>query len=161
MPRADISQLPDDSRIWIFGISPPLDGSKRSRVLSAVDAFLDRWSAHGQPITSARDVVHDSFLVIAVDRESETSGCSIDRMFGLLQQLERELDVTILDPNRVFVRAADGAVHALSRSRFRESGDPHTVVFDTIAERLASVRNGEWERAAKSSWHKALLRPQP
>ena len=25
MPRVDISQLPDQSRIWIFGISPALD----------------------------------------------------------------------------------------------------------------------------------------
>ncbi|HEY6843402.1 MAG TPA: hypothetical protein VI391_04485, partial [Thermoanaerobaculia bacterium] len=84
MPRTDISKLPDESRIWIFGISPALDAAKRSRLLAAVDTFLDRWSAHNQPIVSARDVVHDSFLVIAVDQQSETSGCSIDRMFGLL-----------------------------------------------------------------------------
>src|SRR5260221_371787 len=25
MPRTDINNLPDDARIWIFGISPPLD----------------------------------------------------------------------------------------------------------------------------------------
>ena len=49
MPRIDISQLPDESRIWIFGISPALDERKESRVLAAVDPFLDAWVAHGEP----------------------------------------------------------------------------------------------------------------
>ncbi|HEY6894107.1 MAG TPA: hypothetical protein VI258_08070 [Rhodanobacteraceae bacterium] len=157
MPRTDISKLPDESRIWIFGISPALDAAKRSRLLAAVDTFLDRWSAHNQPIVSARDVVHDSFLVIAVDKQSETSGCSIDRMFGLLQQVERELGVSILDPQRIFYRAENGRVAAMTRAEFRRSGGGDTVVFDTISERLGSLRNGDWERAAHRSWHRSLL----
>jgi hypothetical protein len=157
MPRVDISQLPDQSRIWIFGVSPAVDGPKSSRVLSAIDEFLDRWAAHGQPIVSARDLLHGSFLVIAVDQQSETSGCSIDRMFGLLQQLERELEVSILDPNRIFILAADGGVQTMSRARFRESGDGQTVVFDTIADRLGAIRSGRWRCAAKDSWHRQLV----
>ena len=157
MPRVDISQLGDDSRIWVFGISPPLDSSKQARLLSAVDGFLDQWAAHGTQIVSARDVVNGSFLLIAVDRRSETSGCSIDRMFGLLQKLERDLSVSILEANRVFYRGIDGAAHAVSRSQFRENGDPDTVVFDTLAERLGEVRHGGWERPAGESWHRKLL----
>lgn len=157
MPRVDISQLPDDSRIWIFGISPALDERKSSRLLSAVDGFLDQWAAHGQPIVSARDVLHDSFLVLAVDKRSETSGCSIDRMFGLLQQLEHDLGVSILDPNRIFLRGLDGSVQTMSRTRFREAGAPDTLVFDTIAERLGAVRSGQWQSPAARSWHRQLL----
>ena len=158
MPRVDISQLPDDSRIWIFGISPPLDERKSSRLLAAVDGFLDPWAAHGHPIVSARDVLHGSFLVLAVDRQSETSGCSIDRMFGLLQQLERDLGISILDPNRIFLRGADGSIQAMSRARFREAGAGDTLVFDTIAERLGTVRSGRWQSPASQSWHRHLLR---
>lgn len=157
MPRLDISQLGDDSRIWIFGISPALDDAQQKRLLQSVDGFLDQWAAHGDPITSARDLREGSFLLIAIDRQSETSGCSIDRMFGLLQQLERDLRVAILDSNRIFYRAGDGAVHAISRSQFRQSGDPHTHVFDTLAERLGRVRSGDWERRASDSWHRQLL----
>ncbi|HLJ75419.1 MAG TPA: hypothetical protein VKU62_12585, partial [Thermoanaerobaculia bacterium] len=104
-----------------------------------------------------RDVLHDSFLIVAIDRQSEASGCSIDRMFGLLQQLERELGVSILDPNRVFLRAGNGRVAAMSRAEFRQSGQREQVVFDTIAERLGSIRNGAWEAPAHQSWHRALL----
>ena len=114
MPRTDIHSLSDDSRIWVFGVSPALDDAKRARMLEQVDLFLRDWAAHNVLVTSARQVLHDSFLLIAVDKRSETSGCSIDRMFGLLRQLERDLGVKILDPSLVFVRHGDG--HVLYRA---------------------------------------------
>lgn len=157
MPRTDIDRLPDDSRIWIFPISPALDPARQARLLDEADRFLDAWAAHGMPIRAAREVVEGSFLVIAVDRDAETSGCSIDRMFGLLRQLERELGVRILDPDRVFYRHADGQVHSVSREEFRRNGDRHTIVFDTLAERLGEVRGGGWVRPAAESWHAQLL----
>ena len=149
--------LPDDSRIWIFGISPSLDAARGAQLLARVDSFLAKWAAHGEPITSDRDQIEGSFLVIGIDKRSETSGCSIDRMFGLLQELERELQVKILDPDRIFVRGGDQHVHALTRAEFREKADPHTVIFDVLADRLGDVRSRHWERPAKDSWHRALL----
>jgi hypothetical protein len=159
MPRTDISRLPDESRIWIFPISPALDEARASDVVSRVDAFLDSWAAHNTPIVSGRDLIDGTFLVIAVDRQSETSGCSIDRMFGVLKALEREHGVAILDPNRIFRRSADGAVESVSREAFRESGRSDTPVFDILSERLGDVRSGRWEKAAAESWHRSLLKP--
>jgi hypothetical protein len=158
MAHLDISQLPDDARIWIFGISPPLDEQKSEQLLGSIDEFLDRWTAHKVPIASARDLLYGSFLVIAVDKRSETSGCSIDKMFGLLKQLERDYGIAILESNRIFYRGGDGAVHAITRASFRENGDPHTIVFDTLSERLGELRSGFWERYARDSWHRTLLR---
>src|SRR5438045_3945946 len=104
MSRTDINLLPDDARIWIFGISPALEDARRHEMLAAIDPFLDQWAAHNVDITSARTIIEGSFLVVAVDKRSETSGCSIDRMFGLLRELEQRFGVEILDANRVFVR---------------------------------------------------------
>ena len=157
MAGQELNLLDDDARIWIFGISPRLSDQQTSQVLAQVDGFLEKWAAHGTPVTSARELREGSFLVIAVDRRSETSGCSIDRMFGLLRQFETEFKVSLLDPDRIFYRSGDGGVHAITRSKFRESGDPHTVVFDLLAERLGDLRKGRWERPAKDSWHARLL----
>jgi hypothetical protein len=157
MPRTDIENLPDESRTWLFGISPALDEAKEVHLLSRVDAFINQWAAHGQPIMAARDVIEGSFLLIAVDKQSETSGCSIDRMFGTLKQLESELGVQILDANRIFFRHGDGRVDALSRADFKANADSHTIVFDTVAERLGEIRGGSWERPAADSWHRELL----
>src|SRR6185369_10613771 len=122
LPNRPIESMSDASRIWLFGISPALDETKRAQMLEQVDLFLRDWAAHNVPVTSAREILHDSFLLIAVDQASETSGCSIDRMFGLLRQLERDLGVAILDPNRIFVRHGDGRIEAISRADFSERG---------------------------------------
>ena len=143
--------------MWVFGISPALDHAKSARLLESVDKFLADWNAHGHPIRSARELREGSFLLIVVDKDAETSGCSIDRMFGTLRQLERDLGVAILDANRIFVRHGDGHVDAITRAEFAERGDRHTVVFDTTAERLGEIRTGTWERHAEDSWHKKLL----
>jgi hypothetical protein len=157
MPRVDIAFLPETSRTWLFGISPALDETQSRRLLKTVDQFLDEWAAHGTPVTSARDLLFGSFLAIAVDEASETSGCSIDRMFGLLRRFERDLGVSILDANRVFVRHADGRIEALSRAAFRDRGDLHTTVFDTMADRLTDIRSGHWIRQAQDAWPGQLL----
>ncbi|MEA2236877.1 MAG: hypothetical protein QOC81_1601 [Thermoanaerobaculia bacterium] len=157
MPRIDSSQLDGQARTWLFGISPALNDAQSATLLDRVDQFLDEWAAHGVPVTSARELLFNSFLALSIDERSETSGCSIDRMFGLLRQFEQELGVSILDANRVFVRHADGRIEALSRAEFRDRGDLHTIVFDTTADRLSEVRTGHWIRKAEEAWPGKLL----
>ena len=154
--RVPIEQLSNNAHVWIFGISPALDDRKGDVVLGQIDAFLENWAAHGAPIRAARDLREGSFLVIAADENCDKSGCSIDRMFGTLKQLERELDVQILDSNRVFFRGNDG-VRAVARNEFRNAASNETSVFDVTAERLGEVRSGKWERLARDSWHRQLL----
>jgi hypothetical protein len=126
-------------------------------IVQRVDPFLDNWGAHGNPIESARAIIDRTFLLIAAGETSERSGCSIDRLFGTLRQLEGELGVSTLDANRVFFRHGDGRVDSMTRAEFREKGDGHTIVFDTTAETLRDVRSGSWERRAADSWHRDLL----
>ena len=154
--RVNIEQLSNDAHVWIFGVSPSLDQEKSARLLRRVDAFLEEWAAHGVPIQGARDLRDGSFLIIAADAQREKSGCSIDRMYGVLRQLESELAVKILDSDRVFFRDGDG-VRAVGRCDFRSAATQDTPVFDVTAERLGEVRSGAWERRAADSWHRHLL----
>lgn len=154
--RVNIDQLSNDAHIWIFGISPALDASGSETLLRHVDAFLEQWASHGTPIRGARELREGSFLVIAADQDCERSGCSIDRMFGTLKALERELQVQILDSNRIFLREG-GSVRAVPRPEFRNAANADTPVFDVTAERLGDVRSGAWERRAADSWHRQLL----
>ncbi|MGZ8833608.1 MAG: hypothetical protein ACXW19_10500 [Thermoanaerobaculia bacterium] len=157
MPGRDLQQLSADAYVWIFGVSPALDENGEGKLLHRVNGFLERWASHGQPIESASDLIEGTFLVIAAEKTSERSGCSIDRLFGTLRELERELGVRILDSDRVFFRHGDGRVDAMTRAEFRDKGDAHTIVFDTTAETLREVRTGAWERPAGKSWHRDLL----
>jgi hypothetical protein len=156
--RTDLSCLSDDATTWIFGVSPSLDSAGTELVLETVDRFLDQWASHGTPVLAGRELVEGSFLVIAAEKSSETSGCSIDKMFGQMRQLEQSLGVSILDGGRVFYRDPSGAIRGSARSAFREVGSEETPVFDTTVQTLGEVRHGSWQRRAADSWHAALLR---
>jgi len=154
--RVNIDQLGNDAHVWIFGISPSLDAQKSEALLRQVNAFLENWAAHGVPIAGAAEVREGSFLVVAADDQREKSGCSIDRMFGTLRQLERDLGVAILDSNRIFYREQD-KVRAVPRNDFRNAATLETPVFDVTVEHLGAVREGAWEKPAAESWHRQLL----
>ena len=154
--RVNLDQLSNDAYVWIFGISPALDEQKSDALMRQVNSFLENWAAHGVPIPGAAEVRDGSFLIVAADEHREKSGCSIDRMFGTLKQLERDLGVAILDSNRVFLRDQNG-VRAVQRSEFRHTATPETPVFDVTVERLGDVREGAWEKPAAQSWHRQLL----
>ena len=158
MPRHELETLSNDARIWIFGIDPALNADGERQLLDGVDRFLAEWSAHGTPVVSARHLIDGRFLVIAAEKDAETSGCSIDRMFPLVRDAERALRISVLDASLIFHRDADGRIKSVKRGEFRDVANQDTVVFDTTAQTLGEIRNGTWVRRAADSWHAALLR---
>jgi hypothetical protein len=158
MPLVAFDALPPDARLWVFAADRPLAGEKRERLLESVDAFLSQWTAHGHPLTVARELRYDRFLLVGVDEASEgASGCSIDAMLRTLGELERALAVQLLDHGPVLFRRGD-AIERLPRPDFaalaRQGGvSPDTVVFDNTVTRVAELREGRWETPARASWH--------
>lgn len=160
--RVPFADLPDDARIWIFSASRPLDDATGARLLSQVDAWLDQWKAHGVPLTCAREWRDDRFLVIGVDQsQAGASGCSIDALFRVLRDCERESGTPLVAGGRVFYREMSGDIVCTDRDGFRAlagSGlaDARTRVFDPTLTVARDYRAG-FERAAGESWHVSLL----
>ena len=162
MPIVSLDSLPDDARVWVFGAERALTTTEAARLLGVTDTHLERWAAHGAPLTSARDWRDDRFLTIAVDqRTAGASGCSIDALFRQLQVLERELSVSIVGGGRVFYRDAAGSVQSVDRGDFtalaeRGTVTSETIVFDPTVQTLGAWRAG-FERRARDSWHGQLM----
>lgn len=162
MPRTSFRALPDDARVWVFAADRPLAPAAADRLLAEVDAFLDRWAAHGQPLTCAREWMEDRFLAIGVDqRDAHASGCSVDGLFRVFKALEPQLGATLLGGGRVLYRDAAGAVQSVTRAEFGAraargeiSGD--TRVFDPTVGTAGAWRE-RFETTAASSWHASLL----
>ena len=158
MPQTDFARLPDHARLWIFAASRPLTGVEERRLLEQVDAFQHHWTAHGTPLTSARDVRYGRFLLVAVDEQAAgVSGCSIDALVRGLRALEQDLHVELLDNGPVQYRTGD-EIRRVSRSEFHRLSDtgavtPDTVVFDNTVATVGGVRSGLWEAPAARSWH--------
>jgi len=164
MPITSFSKLPDDARLWVFAASDRITGERTSELLDAVDEYLAGWKAHGEPLTSAREWRDDRFLVIAVDQSTAgASGCSIDALFRILQQLQGRLGTSLVGGGRVFFRNRAGEIEATTRAVFADRAvagevDTGTIVFDTTVTSLESYRRG-FERRAGETWHRELLAP--
>jgi hypothetical protein len=160
MPRVSFDSLPDDARVWVFAAERPVSGEAAATLLSEVDGFLERWHAHGEPLTCAREWREDRFLLVGAGGE-HASGCSIDGLFRQLRALGAQLGTSLVESGRVYFRDPQGFVSAASRDEFAElagsgmvRGD--TRVFDTSLTRMSDLRE-RFETVASRCWHKAFL----
>jgi hypothetical protein len=162
MPIVKFEDLPDSSRVWVFGSDRPLDARKSAILLEEVDRFLAGWKAHGAPLTVGRSWKHDRFLTVAVDQSTAgASGCSIDGLFRALKALEPKLGASLVTSGVVFFRGADGGIMCSPRDRFAELGSEgkvsaSTEVFDPTVTSLREWR-ARFELKAGESWHAGLL----
>jgi len=77
--------------------SRPLSDAATSTLMAAVEGYLANWNAHGEPLTAAYEWRFGRLLVVGVDQRSAgASGCSIDGLFRVLQELEPQLDARLV-----------------------------------------------------------------
>jgi hypothetical protein len=145
-----LEELGNDARIWVFGTPANLD---RRHVEQELDTFVGQWKAHGKPLAAAYETLHDRFVVVGMDPNVDPSGCSIDKLFGLVENLDPKL----LDSDRIYYRRTDGEIASAARAEFREMvarGEVGvgTRVFDLTVERLRDLRS-RFEVPAGEAWH--------
>jgi hypothetical protein len=160
MPLVQIQELPDDSRVWVFGADNDLGDGATDLLLREVDRFLADWHAHGAPLTSARDWRYNRFLTIAVDQSTAgASGCSIDGLFRSLKVLQPRLGASLVTSGLIFYRDKKGRIQSVDREAFAALGDeitPQTRVFDPTVTTLGEWR-ARFELNAEDSWHSRLV----
>lgn len=162
MPAVPFENLPDASRVWVFGSDRPLTEEGATTLLKGVDDHLASWKAHGEPLTVGSQLRDNRFLVIAVDQSTTgATGCSIDGLFRVLQGLEAKVGASLVGGGKVFYRDSHASVQSTTREQISalvSSGviTKDTVVFDTTLTDLGAFRAG-FEKRAKESWIKPLM----
>ena len=158
MPCLPFDAMPDTARLWIFPATRPLSAAERERVLAETDAFIAGWAAHGVPLTAARELRHERFLMVAADEAAAgVSGCSIDALVRRMDRLGSALGVDLVEHGPVAYRHGE-EIHHVPRHRFAAlaasgSVTPDTIVFDNTITSVGDMRSGRWERPAADAWH--------
>jgi len=162
MPLVPFETLPDSARVWVFGSDRHIPEEETQTLMKAVEDFLSNWKAHGEPLTVGYEWRFGRLLVVAVDqRTAGASGCSIDGLFRVLQELGPRIGATLVGGGRVYYRDSNGDVQSAERSELKAlaaSGaiSDDSVVFDTSLTDLGSLRSG-FEKAARKSWAAKML----
>lgn len=96
--RRKIDSMPTHARVWVYKGSAAFTPEQREAILERGSAFVQGWAAHGAPLDACVDVLHDRFVIIAVDEEQAmASGCGIDKSVRFVQDLERDLNIQLTD----------------------------------------------------------------
>jgi hypothetical protein len=158
------STLPDDARLWIHAAAKPLPDETQEALLDHLSTFIEDWTSHEHTVEGAATVLHDRFLIVAgtPTGEDEISGCGIDDLTHAVDRAASTVDVEWVPSLHVLYRARDGSVVSASRRAFQQKAEEgavtaETPVFDLSLTTLDALRNGQFERPARTSWHAQLL----
>lgn len=161
--------FPDDARLWLASFPRPLLPAEQARLRAQFEAFRPHWKTHGEPIESAFALLEGQVLAVAErTMQTQPSGCAIDAMLRQLYKLADLLELSLLDAQKVLVRAG-GGLQAVPKTRLEamlaggEIG-PDTPVLDLTLQQLGELREGRLERPLGQTWiarkYAAVLSPQ-
>ena len=149
-------QLPPGARVWIYQASRPLAPAEIAAVLPRLARFAEEWTSHGRALQAAGTVLHQQFLVLALDEGvAGASGCSIDASVRFVAQLEQLLGVEWLNKSRLAFWH-DGAVRLLGRGELKAAVaagtvGPTTEYFDNTLATKGELATA-WPRPAGETW---------
>lgn len=152
------TDLDPDSKIWIYQSSKKLSQEDQKFIKKQTEAFLIEWTAHGQSLQAAMQILYDQFLVIGVNEAmNEASGCSIDKSVNHIRELEQSLKLNMLDRSKVAIRDND-EIRLIEFSEIKKFIAEGSISKETEVFNNAIVSKGElessWMQPAANSWIK-------
>jgi hypothetical protein len=153
------AKFDDEAPVWIFASSRELAPEEKERVSAAAREFVGMWKSHGEPLRGDAVVVDGRFLIVGVD--GDASGCSVDKLYDFVRQVERHTGAEFLNPGLVHFRSADGSIRSVDRPTFRELASrgevgAETEVFDPSLSTVGEFRQA-WPSRASERWHRQYL----
>lgn len=152
----EFESLPGGSRVWVYQADRKLTASDVDFTHEVLRTFVGEWAAHGAPLRSSYKILHDRFVIIAVDEmANDTSGCSIDASVHIMKKIGEKIHIDFF--NRTVVPFfIEGKITPLElgelKQKFKEgvwSGE--TMTINTLARTVEEVTQS-WMIPAAKSW---------
>lgn len=150
--------------IWIFQLKSRLSAEQEIALRTRLTEQLEGWQAHKQKVHYRFELKYGHFIVI--EALSPVSGCGIDSMMQMIQNISHEFEFEICDSGEIFFKSNFSQDFELKSVHFQQldkafaSGSlkPDTIVFDHQAAYRGDW--GKWENELANTWLKRFL-PTP
>ena len=158
MDFAEFEGLPDQARVWMFGLERTLDDAETRKLEEGLNRFAATWASHKVPVKAAFKIALKRFVIVAAESTNGVSGCSIDDMVRNLKSLQDSVGLGAPRGNLIFFTDDHGEVQSVDHLSFYGTVDsgqitPQTRVFDTLVQTLGQLRAGCFELPFEESWH--------
>lgn len=157
----EYKKLPNNSRVWIYQSNREFTNSEIASISGKSEEFINSWTRHGDNLKGSFTIKYNQFLVLAVDESfNSVSGCSIDSSVRFIQQLEKELQLDLMNKMNVSFKDNE-AINLVKLSDFQKFAKERkitseTIVFNNMVNTKEDFENN-WEVPANQSWHKRFL----
>jgi hypothetical protein len=90
--------MPAVAKLWIYASNRKLTTVEQEIILAKGAQFVTGWTAHQQQLRASFAILHDVFLIVAVDENyNEVSGCGIDKSIHFIQEIDREYNLNLFN----------------------------------------------------------------
>ena len=151
-------KLDPQSKIWIYQSGKKLNEVEKEFIIKKTESFLVDWTAHGQSIEAGVQIVYDQFIIIGVNEAiSEVGGCSIDKSIHHIRELEKALNIDLLERSKVAIKE-NAQVKLIDFSEIKQLISDGVIASDTEVFNNAIVSKVElksvWVQPAVNTWLK-------
>jgi len=153
--------LPSNSRVWVYQSEREFTQEEIDFISKNAIQFIENWTKHGSDLQGSFTIKYNQFLVLAVDEGfNNVSGCSIDASVHFVQELEKSLEVDLMNKMNISFKDGDN-INIVKMNLFKEFAKENkvntdTVVFNNMITTKDDFEN-KWEVPASQSWHKRFL----
>jgi hypothetical protein len=155
-----IHDLPGHARVWIYQANRFLNESESKQIDEAIQAFIDRWSSHGQQMDASAAIMNDRLVVIAADEaQAAASGCGIDKSVQWMKELGSLMGIDFFQRTQVLFyeneELKEAPLHQFWAMRKAGLVGDDTLIFDNTVKNLAELRSS-WKVPFSRSWHSEM-----
>ncbi len=152
----DFNLIPEDSRIWVYQCSAEFSSSDIQIIEKKLSFFLSNWKAHDNELQTSFLLLHNRFLIIAVNEDyNSIGGCSIDYSLKLVKEISADIGKNLLDRLTVNYKLGSSIksinLKALKNAIKNGTISSETTIFNTIVNTKKELLNN-FEIKLGSSW---------
>lgn len=157
----EYKKLPQNARIWVYQSGREFTQEEIEFISAKALLFIDNWTRHGDDLKGSFTIKYNQFLVLAVDENfNNVSGCSIDASVRFVQELEKELELDLMNKMNVSFKDGDN-INIVKLPEFQNFAKEQkitaeTVVFNNMVNTKEDFET-KWEVPAHQSWHARFL----
>lgn len=152
----------DDSKVWIYQSSRLFTISEALQIEDILHALVENWKAHGAPVKGYANLFFGQFIILMADENATgVSGCSIDSVVRIIQQIEKQFGVEMFNwQNLAFV--VKDKVQIIPRQQFSYAIEnnfitPQTLFFNNVVANKKELEEN-WIIPVEQSWLKTKIK---
>lgn len=152
----------EDSRVWIYQGSRLFTITESLQIEDMLNDLVKNWKSHGTPVKGYANVFFGQFIILMADEKATgVSGCSIDSSVRYIQQLEQQFKVEMFNWQNLAFIVRD-KVQVIPRQQFNSALENNlvttqTLFFNNVIATKKELENN-WIIPVSESWLKTKIK---